>query len=172
MDELSVRDPHPADPQDTQFFLPQGRGCPRQVPAGHARLRGFSPLGRVTWHDGRPVWAVTGPGLARELLTDARLSCERTWPGFAAPGGQFAAAGARGVPLVCVEGAECEARCRLLSPLFTARRAALMRPRILRIVDQLLDSMERQGPPAGVGVHLRAARVVEGDLHGAGRAGD
>lgn len=129
-----------------------------------------SPLGRVTLYDGRSAWAITGHALARELLTDSRLSCDRTQSGFPAPSEQFATVGARGVPLISVDGPEHDARRRLLSPHFTPRRTASMRPRILRIVDQLLDSMERQGPPAELVSALRPAHAVDGDRHVAGRA--
>ncbi|GAA3153245.1 cytochrome P450 [Streptomyces rectiviolaceus] len=136
MDDLIVRDPIPADARDTHMSFPQGRGWPHQ------------PLGRVTLDDGRSAWAVTGHALARELLADSRLSCDRAQPGFPALSEQFAEVRARGVPLVSFDDPELNAQRRLLIPHFTLQRNASMRPRIQRIVDQLLDSMERQGPPA------------------------
>ncbi len=128
--------------------FPQGRGCPYHPPAGYAPLRDSVPLGKVTLYDGRSAWAVTGHALARELLTDPRLSCDRTRPGFPAPSRQFAEVRSQGVPLISVDDPEHHAQRRLLIPHFTLQRSASMRPRIERIVDRLLDAMEQQGPPA------------------------
>ncbi|MEU8695577.1 cytochrome P450 [Streptomyces sp. NPDC048665] len=133
---------------DAPVPFPQPRGCPYQPPAGYAPLHASHPLGRVTLWDGRAAWAVTGHGLARDLLADPRLSSDRARPGFPAPSEQFAKVRSRGVKLIAVDDPEHNAQRRLLIPHFTLKRNASLRPRIQQIVDQLLDTMERQGSPA------------------------
>ncbi|WP_031170667.1 cytochrome P450 [Streptomyces durhamensis] len=143
-----IQDPGATAAQETPVPFPQARSCPYQPPAGYGPLRESYPIGRVTLYDGRAAWAVTGHALARDLLSDPRLSCDRTQPGFPAPSEQFAKVRARGVPLISVDDPAHNAQRRLLIPHFTLKQNASMRPRIQQIVDQLLDAMERQGPPA------------------------
>ncbi|MFJ9638702.1 cytochrome P450 [Streptomyces sp. NPDC101178] len=128
--------------------FPQDRGCPYHPPAGYAPLREESPLSRVTLFDGRPVWAVTGHALARRLLADPRLSSDRSHPDFPIPAQRFANAQRRRVALLGVDDPEHNAQRRMLIPAFSVKRIGALRPRIQETVDQLLDAMERQGPPA------------------------
>ncbi|MFE6886999.1 cytochrome P450 [Streptomyces sp. NPDC057694] len=148
--------PHPAAPHASRASaaatdpipFPQDRGCPYQPPAAYAPLRDERPLSRVTFYDGRTVWAVTGHTLARELLADPRLSSDRERPGFPAPTERFAKAGSRRVALLGVDDPEHNAQRRMLIPSFSLKRITGLRPGIQQTVDRLLDAMEQQGPPA------------------------
>ncbi|MGW2713990.1 cytochrome P450 [Streptomyces sp. NPDC001356] len=128
--------------------FPQDRTCPYHPPTGYGPMRDGRPLSRVTLYDGREVWLVTGYSTARALLADPRLSSERRRPGFPVPTPRFEAGRDRKVALLGVDDPEHHRQRRMLIPSFTVKRAAALRPWIQRIVDELLDAMIAQGPPA------------------------
>ncbi|MGW4194732.1 cytochrome P450 [Streptomyces sp. NPDC005004] len=137
----------PATPADPVAF-PQDRSCPYHPPTGYGPLREARPLSRVTLFDGSEVWAVTGHTAARALLADPRLSSDRTRPGFPVPSARFAAVRDRRIALLGLDDPEHKVQRRMMIPSFTVKRAAALRPSIQRIVDDLLDAMIEQGPPA------------------------
>jgi cytochrome P450 len=101
-----------------------------------ARERG--PVARLVTPGFGSMWAVTGYHDARAMLADPRF--ELTSKTYLLPG----------VPEHCLEymhtmqeknGAEHARLRRLVSPAFTARRAAEFRPRIEPIVERLLDDL-------------------------------
>ncbi|WP_327721123.1 cytochrome P450 [Streptomyces sp. NBC_00490] len=128
--------------------FPQDRTCPYHPPAAYAPLRASRPLTRIRLYDGRPAWLVTGHALARDLLADRRLSADRTHPDFPAPTERFAAVKDRKTALLGYDDPEHQTQRRRMIPSFTLKRAAGLRPRIQRIVDERLDAMIEQGPPA------------------------
>ncbi|SNX65665.1 pentalenic acid synthase [Streptomyces sp. TLI_55] len=134
--------------QTEPVAFPQDRTCPYHTPTAYAPLRDGRPLARITLYDGRPAWLVTGHALARALLADPRLSTDRTRPGFPAPTERFAAVRNRRVALLGVDDPKHHTQRRMMVPAFTLRRAAELRPQIQRIVDERLDAMIAQGPPA------------------------
>ncbi|WP_217251391.1 cytochrome P450 [Streptomyces sp. AC602_WCS936] len=128
--------------------FPQDRTCPYHPPAAYDPLRATRPLARITLFDGRPAWLVTGHTTARRLLADPRLSTDRTRDGFPATSARFAAVRPRRTALLGVDDPEHRAQRKLVLPEFTLKRATALRPRIQRIVDERLDAMIAQGPPA------------------------
>ncbi|NUR83323.1 MAG: cytochrome P450, partial [Nonomuraea sp.] len=128
--------------------FPQDRTCPYHPPTAYDPLRATRPLSRITLYDGRPAWLVSGHALARELLSDQRLSTDRTHPDFPAPTERFAAVKNRRVALLGVDDPKHRTQRRMMVPSFTLRRAVELRPQIQRIVDERLDAMIAQGPPA------------------------
>ncbi|MET7689357.1 cytochrome P450 [Streptomyces sp. NPDC005483] len=128
--------------------FPQDRTCPYHPPTGYESLRATRPLSRITLFDGRPAWLVTGHGTARALLADSRLSTDRTRDGFPAPTARFAAIKNRRTALLGVDDPEHRVQRRMMVPSFTLRRATELRPRIQEIVDERIDAMIAQGPPA------------------------
>ncbi|MGW3955839.1 cytochrome P450 [Streptomyces sp. NPDC004752] len=128
--------------------FPQDRTCPYQPPAGYDPLRAARPLARVTLYDGSTAWLVTGHSVARDLLADPRLSSNRNRDGFPITTARFAGVRDRRTALIGVDDPEHRAQRRLMIPSFTLKRATALRPSIQRIVDDLLDRMIAQGPPA------------------------
>ncbi|MDH6514643.1 pentalenic acid synthase [Streptomyces sp. SAI-135] len=128
--------------------FPQDRTCPYHPPAAYDHLRAGPPLSRITLFDGRPAWLVTGHGTARTLLADPRLSTDRTRDGFPAPTARFAAIQKRRTALLGVDDPEHRVQRRMMVPSFTLRRATELRPRIQQTVDERIDAMIAQGPPA------------------------
>ncbi|EGX54800.1 cytochrome P450 [Streptomyces zinciresistens K42] len=128
--------------------FPQSRGCPYHPPAAYDSLREERPLARVRLYDGRPVWMVTGHALARTLLADPRLSTDPQRPGFPATSERVARIRRRRTALLGVDDPEHRVQRRMMIPGFTLKRATALRPRIQRIVDERIDAMIAQGPPA------------------------
>ncbi|MFK0260087.1 cytochrome P450 [Streptomyces angustmyceticus] len=126
----------------------QDRTCPYHPPAGYQPLRETGPLTHVALYDGRKVWAVTGHSEARALLSDQRLSSDRQNPAFPMPMERFMAAREVRTPLLGVDDPEHNTQRRMLIPSFSMKRIAALRPDIHRIVDELLDRMLAEGPPA------------------------
>ncbi|WP_327319892.1 cytochrome P450 [Streptomyces sp. NBC_01235] len=128
--------------------FPQDRTCPYQPPTAYDPLRASRPLGRVTLYDGSTAWLVTGHDAARALLSDPRLSSDRTRPGCPAISPRSKALQDRRFALLNVDDPEHHAQRRLLVAKFTLKRATALRPAIQRIVDERIDAMLAQGPPA------------------------
>ncbi|MEU9715099.1 cytochrome P450 [Streptomyces sp. NPDC047976] len=128
--------------------FPKDRTCPYHPPAAYDPLRGGAPLKRVTFFDGRSVWAVTGHAAARALLGDARLSSDSENEAFPVPSERYVGLLRRRTPLLGVDDPEHNRQRRLLIPGFTLKRTHAMRPRIQEIVDQLIDDMIAKGPTA------------------------
>ncbi|MEU0599563.1 cytochrome P450 [Streptomyces sp. NPDC006393] len=140
--------PDPTTRPSQPVAFPQDRTCPYHPPAGYDPVRAVRPLAGVTLYDGRPAWLVTGHALARELLTDPRLSTDRNRDGFPMTTPRFAAVKDRRTALLGVDDPEHRVQRRMMIPSFTLRRATELRPQIQRTVDGLLDAMIAQGPPA------------------------
>ncbi|GGU35906.1 cytochrome P450 [Streptomyces lavendofoliae] len=136
-------------PMTEAVAFPQDRTCPYHPPTAYRPLRESRPLSRVTLYDGRSVWVVTGHATARRLLSDQRLSTDSTNAAFPLPTERFAAVRSRRrAALLGVDDPEHNAQRRMLIPSFTLKRTADLRPRIRRTVDELIDAMVEQGPPA------------------------
>ncbi|MDH6622324.1 pentalenic acid synthase [Streptomyces sp. LBL] len=135
-------------PETETVAFPQDRTCPYHPPTAYDPLRDARPLTRIALFDGRPAWLVSGHAAARALLADRRLSTDRTHPDFPAPTARFAAARNRKTALLGVDDPEHQTQRRMTIPAFTLKRATELRPRIQQVVDQRLDAMIAQGPPA------------------------
>jgi pentalenic acid synthase len=136
--------------------FPQDRTCPYEPAPGYDSLAGSRPIAPITLYDGRQAWAVTGFGLTRKLLTDPRISSDRTnpdWPMVSAAAAiEFTDVQQKVIKLltalVGVDGPAHRARRKLVQAGFTVRRVDSMRPKIQEIVDQKLDEMIASGTPA------------------------
>ncbi|MGW3990466.1 cytochrome P450 [Streptomyces sp. NPDC004830] len=128
--------------------FPQSRTCPYHPPAAYDALRAERPLTRIALYDGREAWLVTGHATARALLADPRLSSDRDRPGFPATTRRFAGIRNRRPALLGVDDPEHRAQRRMVVGDFTFKKAVELRPRVQQIVDERLDAMIAQGPPA------------------------
>ncbi|WP_370967396.1 cytochrome P450 [Amycolatopsis sp. cg9] len=136
------------------FPLPRGK-CPYHPPAAYSELHEKAPLSKVKLVDGKQAWVVTGYAEARALLADPRLSAARSHPDF--PNNAKIMPGT-GMPQPVPEGdaltfaqlddPEHNAQRKLVIPSFTLRQAKAMRPKIQKIVDELIDGMLADGPGA------------------------
>ncbi|MEO6702510.1 MAG: cytochrome P450 [Jatrophihabitantaceae bacterium] len=140
-----------------QYPLP--RECPYRPAADTEQLRQQGPITKVRLYDGTISWLITGPSEARALLSDPRTTNRTDFPNYPVlderhlhmratremakeEEGGFAGA------LFGVDPPEHTRQRQFLIPAFTVRRVAVHRDEIQRIVDERLDEMLRQGPPA------------------------
>jgi pentalenic acid synthase len=91
---------------------------------------------------------VSGHAEAQALYTDPRLSSDRQNPAFPITVARFELVRRFRLPLLGVDDPDHRRQRRMLIPPFALRRITAMRPRIQRIVDDLLDDIVRQGPPS------------------------
>lgn len=126
---------------------------------GKARQRG--PLARLVTPGFGAMWAVTRYEDAKAMLTDPRFELNAN--SYLRPD----------VPEHCLkymrtmqemDGAEHTRLRRLVSPSFTARRAAEFRPRITRIVDTLLDEFAQRADGVTVDLLAHFARPLPIDV--------
>ncbi|MGH3815744.1 MAG: cytochrome P450 [Pseudonocardiaceae bacterium] len=101
---------------------------------------------RVTTPAGDPAWLVTGYDDVKALLSDPRLGRAHAEPERAARVSHSAIfGGPMGHP--STEAADHARTRRLLTPAFSARRMASLRPRVTAIIADLLDAMAHQTQP-------------------------
>lgn len=118
---------------------------PFVLPGEFRELRAERPVAEVTVATGDTVWLVTRHEDVRAALTDRRLSRNIFRPDAARliPG-----VPTRQMSSPFVEPPAHTRWRKLVTRAFTPRRVAQMRPRVQRIVDDLVDAIETQGPPA------------------------
>ncbi len=75
------------------------------------------------------------------MLADPRVSVDATWPAFPHTNAVSKARDTRMKTLMQMDAPEHTAQRRLLAPEFTIKKMEALRPRIQRIVDDLIDAM-------------------------------
>lgn len=114
-------------------------------PAEYAALRAEAPVSRVRVPTGQVAWLVTRYEDVRWLLTDPRVSADRTHPNMplteeVTPETRRNIA-AVGRSLIGLDQPEHRPRRRMLAMEFTARRIRELRPHIQETVDGLIHAM-------------------------------
>lgn len=115
----------------------------------YARLREEQPVCQMKLRDGLNCWLVTRYADARSALADPRLSRD---PRVATPQWQEADRGrpledrsSLGIHLLTREPPDHTRLRRLVSGLFTQRRAEHLRARVREIADSLIDAFQERG---------------------------
>jgi len=138
---------------------PLVRQCPYRPAEETSKLKEDGPVTRVRLYDGTVSWLVTGPSEARALLSDDRTTNKTNFENYPVlderhlhmratremaqeEDGGFAGA------LFGVDPPEHTRQRQILRPSFTVRRVAAYRAEIQQIVDERLNEMLEQGPPA------------------------
>ncbi len=121
---------------------PRAAGCPLAPSPEFADWRD-SGLQRAMWQ-GRPTWVVSRYEDIRSALVDPRLSAETIKTRLRAAG----VTGEMPVIFARIDDPEHNRLRRMMARDFTWRRAESMRPQIQELVDQFLDTMIEDGPPA------------------------
>ena len=117
--------------------------CPLHPPAEFVSWRDEPGLRRAMYH-GQPAWVVSRYQDIREALLDPRLSAD-TIPASLRPESSDSS-----VPVMFarIDDPEHNRLRRMMTRDFTFRRCEAMRPRIQEMVDQFIDAMIANGPPA------------------------
>lgn len=138
---------------DHQVLLPYRREMPCPFdPAGElSQLRAEEPVSRQQAPNGDGVWLVTRYQDVCQVLSDRSFSNTRTPQTLLRP--RATGKAAVGAParqpgsFLGYDPPDHSRLRRMVNTAFTARRTAALRPRIEEIVTDLLDEMERKGPP-------------------------
>jgi cytochrome P450 len=110
-----------------------------------ADLRETQPVVEVQFPDGKTAWLVTRYSDVRQVLVDPRFSrAEANNPNAPKFGlGQLATES-----IVGMDPPEHTRLRKLVARAFTARRVEALRPRVAKLVDELLDRLETMPQPA------------------------
>ena len=143
------------------------RDCPYEPPRGYASLS-TERVSRVRLHGGAVAWFVHRHADVRALLTDPRVSAERTRPGYPqfAPRIELAHRPVR-VFMFMDEPAHRDQRTRLTAR-FTVRFVESRRSAVERLVSTVLDRFAAAGPEGDLvaGFALPIASALLADLLG------
>jgi len=124
-----------------QFPMARAAGCPLAPAPELTRLAELDPVSRVRLWDGSTPWLVTRHEDVRAVLADPRVSVDATQPAFPHTNPVSKARDTRMKTLMQMDAPEHTAQRRLLTPEFTVKKMEVLRPRIQRIVDDLVDEM-------------------------------
>ena len=141
-----------SDLADVQSF-PERRSCPYVPPDSYKDISSRGPLNRVRLWDGREVWLVTGYEQGRTLLSDPRLSADRTQQQYPTMAPHLQAQAARKLVLVGEDPPDHDRHRRLLNPEFSLKRARAMRDGIQSMIDELIDAILAAGPGVDLVTH-------------------
>ncbi|WP_433274449.1 cytochrome P450 [Pseudonocardia xinjiangensis] len=141
---MTITAGHAADASAEPTY-PMPRGCPFDPPAELAQLRVEKPISRVRLWDGSSPWLVTRYEDVRSLLADRRVSSDSSRPGYPDQSASIRARRENSTSFITMDDPAHARYRKMVIGDFTVRRTESWRPLITRIVDDLLDAMER-GP--------------------------
>ncbi|TVT61176.1 cytochrome P450 [Amycolatopsis rhizosphaerae] len=122
------------------------RGCPFDPPDELTEIRETRPIRQVLNWDGSRHWLITRYTDCRTVLGDSRFSSNFRLPGYPTTGPAQIASTWRS--FINMDGPEHLEQRRVLMREFTRRRSEMLRPRVQQIVDNAIDELLAQGPPA------------------------
>lgn len=133
------------DPKDLPLF-PFTRDRQLDLPEEYDRVKGQCPLPVKLWNEQR-AWLIGKHADFQSVLLDERFSGE-----FARPDFPSVTEARRGIDkaeksFVGMDNPRHDHYRRMLMKEFTAKRMLALRPRIQAITSDLLDAMEKHGPP-------------------------
>ena len=121
-------------------------------------LRDDRPVAPVRMPDGGTAWLVTGHAEVRQVLVDPRFSRAAAASGSAAQGGLAQLASDT---ILGMDPPEHTRLRRLVARAFTARRVAELRPRVAKLVDELLVAIQPMPRPVDLVEHFSLPLPVQ-----------
>ncbi|HEY6794857.1 MAG TPA: cytochrome P450 [Kineosporiaceae bacterium] len=117
----------------------------------YAELRRSEPISWVRMPYGGDAWLITGYPELKQFLADPRFS---SFAATAPDTPRVTPLPLRPGNLLTMDQPEHSRIRRVVAKAFTGRQVEKLRPRIGAVVNDLLDQMEAQGPPADLLTHL------------------
>ncbi|MFC0433336.1 cytochrome P450 [Kutzneria buriramensis] len=125
-----------------EFPSARATGCPFAPPPDQRAVAAARPLSKARIWDGSTHWFVTGHAEQRAILSDPRVSMDEKRPGFPHQNLNMAQTTDHRPPTIFNTDAPEHTRFRrLMTPPFTVKRVAALRPGIQRYTDELIDAM-------------------------------
>jgi cytochrome P450 len=146
-----------AEPGTANRF-PFPRTCPFSPPPAIAGARAQEPVKKVSLFDGTEAWMLTRYEDVRQILGDPRFSVDPRKEHYPFPYASRKAS-LLGVKrsIAWMDPPEHGKHRRMLMRTFTQKRINEMAPKIQGYVDQLIDAMEKKGPPTDLVADLALA---------------
>ncbi|MFF4755761.1 cytochrome P450 [Streptomyces sp. NPDC002514] len=123
-------------------------GCPFDPPPNRSRLLKEEPVSRTSLWNGATAWLVTRHTDQVALLRDQRISADNRNSGYPSISPAAEATRLHNQTFLTMDEPEHSEQRRRFTGDFSVKRVAALRPRIEAIVAELLDAMEKAGPPA------------------------
>ena len=127
---------------------PMRRECPFDPPPELGRLRAENPVSRVRLWDGSHPWLITGYADQRAVLADHRFSADVRRPGYPHITAASAARRKHSRAFISMDEPEHGRYRKMLTSTFMIKKVEALRPKIQRIVDDLIDDLLAGSPPA------------------------
>ncbi|MEV7283561.1 cytochrome P450 [Streptomyces sp. NPDC093252] len=139
MADTLTGEPRP-DSSAPGYPMPRAAGCPYDPAPDLTDRQEHGRLVRVRLWDGSTPWLVTRHADQRALLLDPRVSADIDRPGYPHQAERAGEPGSR-TSFILMDDPEHARLRRMVTASFTLRRVEAMRPRVQRIVDELIDGM-------------------------------
>ncbi|MEV4601783.1 cytochrome P450 [Amycolatopsis sp. NPDC049253] len=136
-----------SDAREPEFPMSRGR-CPFDPPPELERRLHDEPVSRVRIWDGSEPWLFTRYEDVRALLRDSRVSADTDLPGYPPQSPGVAARRKRAKAFISMDDPDHASQRRMLTADFMVKKVERLRPRIQKIVDELIDDMLAGPKPA------------------------
>jgi cytochrome P450 len=140
--------------------LPFDRSDALEISPAFGEFRAKEPIARVLTETGDEAWLVTGYDEIRQVFADDRLGRSHPTPESAPRLSRNALLGGP-IGDYATEQDVHDGMRRLLAPAFSARRMQSLSSHIRFLVDELLDRMAAQGPPADLHEQLSVPLPIQ-----------
>lgn len=122
-----------------EFPMARASGCPFDPPPGMQSKQQETPLARVRLWDGSTPWLVTPYAEQRALMSDPRVSADISRPGYPSPAATDGSGST--ISFILMDDPEHARLRRMVTAPFATKKVATMRPRVQKIVDDLIDEL-------------------------------
>lgn len=129
------------------FPMPRARECPFDPPPSLIKLQQENPVTRVRSWNGKPAWLVLGQEHVQTILKDPRVSSDPRLDAYPHAGPGLEATKDFASTILTLDNPEHDVRRRMLAHFFMPKRVEMLRPRVQRLVDELIDSMQATAGP-------------------------
>ncbi|NYT83867.1 cytochrome P450 [Alcaligenaceae bacterium] len=134
--------------------FPPPRRNPTDPPPYYAELRESGKLAKARLWDGSEAWLITCYDDFRAVLGDRRFSADISRPGYPTVNAGMKEARGSYPSFITMDAPRHTQHRRMLTGEFAVKRMEAYRPRIVQIVNELIDAMERRGGPLDLVEHL------------------
>jgi cytochrome P450 len=128
--------------------FPMARTCPFDPPAELTTLRAERPVSRVRIWDGSSPWLVTRYEDVRKVLSDPRISADSDRPNYPYQSEGLRVRRTISRTFISMDDPDHARLRKMVISDFTVRKTESLRPLVEKLVNDLLDAMERGPQPA------------------------